>query len=154
FEPRARSGYLFCSAVSGFSSDLARRCRGPCTRSTRRPGRKLFRDDPLPRRLIHGRGGARPGLRAPAAARWLGIEMAYRDQMTLSPCRNPEGSSVAAATRPRLIAASRAPTTALPLYFVNGWVDAALIGGLSIATWLVFSCFDHDGEAKPLLTAT
>jgi hypothetical protein len=62
---------------------------------------------------------------------------------------------VAAAPSPSRAGVSIAPTAAgHPLYFVNGWVDAALIGGLSIATWLVMSIFDHDGEAKPILTST
>jgi hypothetical protein len=40
--------------------------------------------------------------------------------------------------------------TALPLYFVNWWVDAALVGGLSIAAWLVIGAF-AGADSKPIL---
>ncbi len=38
-----------------------------------------------------------------------------------------------------------------PLYLINARLDTALIGGLSIAAWLVISLFDYDGETKPIL---
>lgn len=37
------------------------------------------------------------------------------------------------------------------LYFVNWWVDTALIGGLSIVAWLFLSIFYNDVDAKPIL---
>jgi hypothetical protein len=38
-----------------------------------------------------------------------------------------------------------------PLYFVNWWVDTALIGGLSIVAWLVISAFSSNIDTKPIL---
>jgi hypothetical protein len=40
--------------------------------------------------------------------------------------------------------------TATPTYFVNGWVDGAMIGGLSLITWLAFALLFGHGDAKPL----
>jgi hypothetical protein len=44
-----------------------------------------------------------------------------------------------------------AATTRSP-YFVNGWVDASLIGGLSIITWLGLRALYTGADIKPLVT--
>jgi hypothetical protein len=80
---------------------------------------------------------------------------------TLARCREPGalglgGSGLGAGATPGRVGASSAdvaPATPLPLYFVSWWVDAALIGGLSIATWAVMAALT-DGEAKPVLALT
>ena len=47
---------------------------------------------------------------------------------------------------PVAAAAARSP------YFVNRWVDAMLIGGLSIITWLGLQAFYTGADTKPLVT--
>jgi hypothetical protein len=47
---------------------------------------------------------------------------------------------------PAVAAVSRSP------YFVNWWVDASLIGGLSIITWLGLQAFYTGADTKPLVT--
>ena len=47
---------------------------------------------------------------------------------------------------PIAAAATRSP------YFVNRWVDASLIGGLSIITWLGLRAFYTGADTKPLVT--
>src|SRR5690348_149224 len=37
-----------------------------------------------------------------------------------------------------------------PLYFVNRWVDGALIGGLSLLAWLGFQLFYANGDPEPV----
>src|SRR5215470_4954099 len=44
------------------------------------------------------------------------------------------------------------PAVARSPYFVNGWVDASLIGGLSIVTWLGLRAFYTGADTKPLVT--
>ena len=36
------------------------------------------------------------------------------------------------------------------LYFVNGWVDTLISGGLSIVTWVALLAFYHSADTKPI----
>jgi hypothetical protein len=40
--------------------------------------------------------------------------------------------------------------SASPLYFVNWWTDALIIGGLSIATWAALLAFYHSADRQPI----
>lgn len=91
--------------------------------------------------------------------------MAGADEITSSPrwSREELGGGVgrlasvapAASLSSAGIASGQAATTASrPLYFVNWWVDSALIGGLSIATWLVMSAFYNNIDSKPALAVS
>ncbi len=71
----------------------------------------------------------------------------------MPPLRSGDRLGTAAAPRPSRRGLSIAPTAAPghPLYFINARLDAPLVGGLSIAAWLVISLLDYDGETKPIL---
>jgi hypothetical protein len=36
------------------------------------------------------------------------------------------------------------------LYFVNGWVDTLISGGLSIVTWVALLAFYHSADTQPI----
>src|SRR5262249_36731252 len=61
----------------------------------------------------------------------------------------PDFAAPLAVSRTEVSRVGPAPA-ALPLYFVNWWVDAALVGGLSIAAWLVIAAF-AGADSKPIL---
>ncbi|HEX5453245.1 MAG TPA: hypothetical protein VFX06_05580 [Stellaceae bacterium] len=41
-----------------------------------------------------------------------------------------------------------------PLYFINWWIDAALVGGLSLLAWLALSVFNNRFGANFILALT
>jgi hypothetical protein len=71
-------------------------------------------------------------------------QMAPGDPITLPPPRHSEALS-------RRGGETIAP---VPLYFVNWWADAALVGGLSIAAFLVMAAFPGSEKTSSILAVT